>query len=411
MPTTLIAADYNAGMPGAFSADSAAVTLGEVYPNANAPWGGWKGGRVRTNANINGAGMSTVSATSGASIVEYQMRLETPTWITTTTLASQGSFGILDSYNSGWLFVLAPIAGVPAARFRFGAALTTGGMLSFVVDLWQATAYVGGNASAAAFAVSAGGTVTFRVRVETTSSNVTCTFWTGITQWHSHSWPASQIMTMLGLSGDVRLATLYPAIELWERIPAVAPTAWTEMRHDDLLITDMVVGPVMVPTTPGAAGTIPSPPPTYTTASMAAPVAVAEAVLSTLAGTLVANAENDAGASTLTVQPSYTLQVADGYQTTEHPYDAGYFASSSQTSKRRRSWGFQWRALNATQFTTLLALAVAVEGKRTSFLWTDPETAEVIRLRFLADLQYQQIAGTGAQAVYAASASVEEVHA
>lgn len=115
--------------------------------------------------------------------------------------------------------------------------------------------------------------------------------------------------------------------------------------------------------------------------------------------------EDDAGAETLTVQPSYALAVADEWAVTEHPYDGGYVGTVATQSVRRRGWEFFFAALSATDATAIGALRTAVHGTRSTFSWTEPATGESIRIKFVSDIMISLVA----PGVYQAEATVREV--
>ena len=407
MPSTLVYSDFSGGLPSGWST-TLTVTNGLV--------GGFGVVAFADTSEV----VTTLAphATGAASIgADGYRRLSLAMTVFPPFIPAGNSIPTNGVQRYGYAMLSSPTT---AASIRCGVhTVVTAGVRTARLACW-----VYGPTAGTAATFTALGTA---VNLPTTATSITVT---AILTYTSESIGVELSSTYAGLTGPANVNLNGPLIRTAFDLATLSDLRLADFRFrlgrsgtdvsvnfgsrstsfvfDAVAVTDLVQGATLVPVPATAPN--PSAPPPYSVPAMALPVAAAEPTL-VLASALSGSSENDAGAETLTVHPSYTLQVADGYQTTEHPYDAGYFASSSQTSKRRRSWGFQWRALNATQFTTLLALAVAVEGKRTSFLWTDPETAEVIRLRFLADLQYQQIAGTGASAVYAASASVEEVHA
>lgn len=141
--------------------------------------------------------------------------------------------------------------------------------------------------------------------------------------------------------------------------------------------------------------TVPAlPSPTYTQAQ-AQPTATAETTLAALASI---TSENDGSVEVLSVQPSYSVQIDDKFDTIEHPYDAGYFVSHAGATRRRRTWRMNWAAITTAEFTSLFALSVAIQGAKKSFLWTDAETGEQVRCYFAGPLSYSLLAPT----VYAA---------
>ena len=117
--------------------------------------------------------------------------------------------------------------------------------------------------------------------------------------------------------------------------------------------------------------------------------------------------EDDSAGDSLTVHPSYAIELQDQDQTNEHPYDSGHVATVAQTSKRRRRWDLHWDGLNASRRSTLEALAVTTEGRRKAFSWAEPDTGFTIKVRFGSDLTVSQIAPT----VWVARGTLEEVYA
>lgn len=117
--------------------------------------------------------------------------------------------------------------------------------------------------------------------------------------------------------------------------------------------------------------------------------------------------EDDSGAETLDVQPSYVHVYEDQYAAHEHRFDGGYVQTISASSGVRRKFALRWNALSSAQRTTLLTLEAAVEGKRKAFTWVHPETGETLKVRFTTDLVIRQVQPT----TWAGEVEAEEVRA
>ncbi len=127
----------------------------------------------------------------------------------------------------------------------------------------------------------------------------------------------------------------------------------------------------------------------------------AEPVLSTSA----VGAEDISSGATLSVRPSYVIELTDDYPSTEITYDCGITATVARVSRQRRRWNARWNALDDTDIATIETLAVDAEGTALAFDFEDPETGQTIRVRAVTDWDVTHVSCS----VWAASVTLQEV--
>lgn len=131
--------------------------------------------------------------------------------------------------------------------------------------------------------------------------------------------------------------------------------------------------------------------PTLTTAPTLTPISV--------------YAENDTGAETLTLQPSYAMQLADQFEVDEFVSDSGHAVLMAKQTRARRRWNLHWDAIGSSGKSTLETLWSALNTTKKAFTWTENETGSTITVRFVGAPTISRIAPN----VYSASAVIMEV--
>ena len=360
------------------------------------------GGNLATHFNINGTGGLTTHVETGIRKARFSFDMTAPVSFNGTlnllVFNTQYGFGLVASDVSS-------INGQYSLLFAVRAAQsgTSTSALTFVVRGWansnpQAIASQPTLASQSLGTATAGaaiGTLVVGITIEPTLLRVQA-----MPSWTP--WPAEVTLTVSQINAAMNTTVtssllaqpFYPHLNLAYRINGSA----TPSQHptlDNFTITNVLAVPLGIVIPPNAAlSAHPQ--------AQAQPAGVAESTLLTAA---TVTTENDGSALTLDVQPSFSVGLADIFATSEHPYDAGYFASHASATRRRRRWQLSWSTLTEAEFTSLFALSGSAEGARKSFLWTDAETGEQVRCMFEEPLKYQRIA----QTLYAAEGTAVEV--
>lgn len=115
---------------------------------------------------------------------------------------------------------------------------------------------------------------------------------------------------------------------------------------------------------------------------------------------VVIGPEDDGTVAELTVHPSYVALLVDEWDVTEHPYDGGYVGTAARQTRPRRRVPMRWDALSAANLASIQALRGSAP-----FSWTNPETAETLRLKWTTDLTEHHVGPS----VWAAEAEAVEV--
>jgi hypothetical protein len=350
-----------------------------------------QGGQLRTDVNLNS--LLTTNTVTGQRVCELSFVPRSP-WASNANL--NGSI-----YSTRFAVGLSPSSGSTAGQkaIQFGVALsdTSFGMTGFVAaedydDALNPTTLLTLSLPASSAGASPGTFKAVLIIEQTVLGIQLIPSWSGASSILHLT--AAQVAGHLGIAtpADLRALALYPHLHLGFKVPASPGSGGAKPQIDDFAVNNVT----SAPGTPWG-----FPPLTYQYASPQ-PVGATEPVLATLA---TIQTENDGSALTLTVQPSNVQQISDTFNTNEHAYDAGYFASFATSGRRRRTWRMDWPAITAADFATLLSLSANAGGQAKTFTWTDGETGEAVRCRFAGPLQYKQLAPT----VYSASADVVEV--
>ena len=111
-------------------------------------------------------------------------------------------------------------------------------------------------------------------------------------------------------------------------------------------------------------------------------------------------AEDDGTVATLSVHPSFAVEISDDWATVDHPFDSGHTATHPRQSRRRRSFSLRWDALNSSDLASLQALRGSAP-----FTWTPRDTGVALRLQWTSDLAEHHVGPS----VWAAEATAREV--
>ena len=120
---------------------------------------------------------------------------------------------------------------------------------------------------------------------------------------------------------------------------------------------------------------------------------------------ITVGAENDAGAETIPVNPSYAMQVSDGWAIDSIRSDGGHTVAMARQTRPRRTWQMHWDALTSANLTSFETLWAATTGTKKACTWTDPETGDAIVGRFTTEPRVSRVA----PAIYQATCEWQEV--
>ncbi len=229
-------------------------------------------------------------------------------------------------------------------------------------------------------ALSAATTVRIRADVSYHAGALVVDAWYSTTA--GASWSYLFLSTPSTASWNTATGQVLATITDSARTGGIVATAPVDMFLDNYRVTDLGNLAAALPVAPA---------PTLTTFPTLTPYTM--------------SAEDDGTVQTLSVQPSYAMQVADVWEITEHPYEGGYVGTLARQTVRRRQWRFHWDAMNSSEFTAFGALRTAVAGRRSAFTWTDATTNEVIRIKFAEDPSGSLVS----PGVYQADALVTEI--
>ncbi len=103
--------------------------------------------------------------------------------------------------------------------------------------------------------------------------------------------------------------------------------------------------------------------------------------------------ESNATGSSLTVEPSYSMEITEDWNTREHRADDRTVESFATQSKPRRTWLLGWSRLSKAERDTLESLFESANQIEKSFTWTHPLTSEALEVKPVQPPEFEQIGG------------------
>lgn len=89
--------------------------------------------------------------------------------------------------------------------------------------------------------------------------------------------------------------------------------------------------------------------------------------------------ENDGSSAVLPFQPEYSIEMPDRFETLDMRSDGGFLWTRARSARPRRRWSLVSPALEASDAATVATFLDTLKVTKTTFLWTNAETDEVIR--------------------------------
>lgn len=104
-------------------------------------------------------------------------------------------------------------------------------------------------------------------------------------------------------------------------------------------------------------------------------------------------AEANPSGSSLTVAPSFSVEIDEDWKTREHRSDDNTVETFTTQHAPRRTWLLGWAGISKSERDTLETLFESLLQFEKSFTWTHPETSEVLEVKPQQPPEFEQIAG------------------